>query len=150
MSTCRVFSCVVGRGCLLWPVHLLGKTLLVFALLHSILQGQICLEPLRSCPILCDPMDCSPPASFVRGVSQSCHFLLQGIFWTQESNTGLLHWQVDSLLLSHQGNPLAQAVPAPKNSGVSVGAPSKGSWAWCWGWHPGRQWLWGGLHRDSC
>ena len=27
MSTCRVFSCVVGRGCLLWPVHFLGKTL---------------------------------------------------------------------------------------------------------------------------
>ena len=26
MSTCRVFSCVVGRGCLLWPVHSLGKT----------------------------------------------------------------------------------------------------------------------------
>ena len=25
---CRVFSCVVGRGCLLWPVHFLGKTLL--------------------------------------------------------------------------------------------------------------------------
>ena len=43
MSMCRVFSCVVGRGCLLWPVHFLGKTLLVFALLHSIFQGQICL-----------------------------------------------------------------------------------------------------------
>ena len=28
MSMCRVFSCVVGRGCLLWPVHSLGKTLL--------------------------------------------------------------------------------------------------------------------------
>ena len=27
MSMCRVFSCVVGRGCLLWPVHFLGKTL---------------------------------------------------------------------------------------------------------------------------
>ena len=40
MSTCRVFSFVVGRGCLLWPVHFLGKTLLVFALLHSIFQGQ--------------------------------------------------------------------------------------------------------------
>ena len=25
------------------PVHSLGKTLLAFALLHSILQGQICL-----------------------------------------------------------------------------------------------------------
>ena len=43
MSMCRVFSCVVGRGCLLWPVCSLGKTLLVFALLHSVLQGQICL-----------------------------------------------------------------------------------------------------------
>ena len=40
---CVVFSCVVGRGCLLWPVNSLGKTLLAFALLHSILQGQICL-----------------------------------------------------------------------------------------------------------
>ena len=28
MSMCRVFSCVVRRGCLLWPVHSLGKTLL--------------------------------------------------------------------------------------------------------------------------
>ena len=41
--SCVVFSCVVGRGCLLWPVHSLGKTLLAFALLHSVLQGQICL-----------------------------------------------------------------------------------------------------------
>ena len=32
---CRVFSCVVGRGCLLWPVHSLGRTLLAFVLLHS-------------------------------------------------------------------------------------------------------------------
>ena len=28
MLMCRVFSCVVGRGCLLWPVCFLGKTLL--------------------------------------------------------------------------------------------------------------------------
>ena len=40
---CRVVSCVVGRGCLLWPVCSLGKTLLAFALLHFVLQGQICL-----------------------------------------------------------------------------------------------------------
>ena len=44
MSMCRVFSCVVGRVCLIWPVCSLGKTLLAFALLHSILQGQICLS----------------------------------------------------------------------------------------------------------
>ena len=43
MSTCKVFSCVVGRGCLLWPLHSLGKTPLAFALLHPVLQGQICL-----------------------------------------------------------------------------------------------------------
>ena len=34
MSMCRLFSCVVERGCLLWPVRSLGRTLLVFALLH--------------------------------------------------------------------------------------------------------------------
>ena len=37
---CRVFSCVVGRGCLLWPVHFLGKTLLVFALCHSVSKAK--------------------------------------------------------------------------------------------------------------
>ena len=29
--------------CLLWPMHSLGKTLLAFALLHFVLQGQTCL-----------------------------------------------------------------------------------------------------------
>ena len=28
MSLCRVFSCVVGRGCFLWPVRSFGKTLM--------------------------------------------------------------------------------------------------------------------------
>ena len=36
-------SCVVGRGCLLWPVRSLGTILWAFALLHSVLQGLICL-----------------------------------------------------------------------------------------------------------
>ena len=31
-----------------------------------------------------------------------CHALLHGIFPTQGSNPHLLHWQADSLLLSHQ------------------------------------------------
>ena len=37
-----------------------------------------------------------------------CHSLFQGIFPTQGQNWSLLHllhWQVDSLLLSHQGSP---------------------------------------------
>ena len=45
MSMCRVFSRVVGRGCLLWPERSLGKTPLAFVLLHSAFQGQIYLLP---------------------------------------------------------------------------------------------------------
>jgi len=41
-AVCRVFY-VVGRECFLWPVCSLDKTLLAFALLHFVLQGQICL-----------------------------------------------------------------------------------------------------------
>ena len=37
MSICRVVTCIVGRGCLLWQVCSLGKTLLAFALLHFVL-----------------------------------------------------------------------------------------------------------------
>ena len=43
MSMCSVVSFVVGRGCLLWPEHSLGKTLLAFVLLHFLLQCQTCL-----------------------------------------------------------------------------------------------------------
>ena len=32
-----------------------------------------------------------------------CHFVLQGIFLTQGLNLCLLHWQVDSIPLSHLG-----------------------------------------------
>ena len=42
MSMCRIISCVVGRGCFLWPVCSLGKTLLAFVLLHFVLQVQTC------------------------------------------------------------------------------------------------------------
>ena len=33
-----------------------------------------------------------------------CHFLLQGIFWTQGLNPRLLYWQADSLPLRHLGS----------------------------------------------
>ena len=45
-------------------------------------------------------MDCSLPGSSVHGIvpwgkniGVGCHFLLQGIFPTQGSNLGFLHWQ---------------------------------------------------------
>ena len=49
---------------------------------------------------------CQAPLSveFPRQESWSgCHFLVQGIFPTQGSNPCLLHWEADSLLLSHLG-----------------------------------------------
>jgi len=42
MSMWGVISCVVGWGCLLWPVCSLGKTVSL-CLLHFVLQGQTCL-----------------------------------------------------------------------------------------------------------
>ena len=64
----------------------------------------------QSCPTLCNPMDYSPsrllcPWDFPgKNIGVSCHFLLQGIFSTQELNPCLLHWQVDSLPSSHLGS----------------------------------------------
>ena len=51
---------------------------------------------LQSCPTLCDPMECSPSGSSVRGDSPGkktgvgCHALLEGIFLAQGSNPHLL------------------------------------------------------------
>ena len=39
-----------------------------------------------------------------------CHFLLQGIVLTQGLNPHLLHWQVDSLQLSHLGSPIYMCI----------------------------------------
>ena len=67
------------------PVDILS----VFFLLACVLAAQ-------SCPTFCDPIDCSLPGSFVRGIFQARivewgSFFLQGIFLTQGSNPGLLH-----------------------------------------------------------
>ena len=66
---------------------------------------------LQSCPTLCDPIDGSPPGSPVRGILQArilevgCHALLQGIFPTQGSNSGLLHCRQISLPAEPPGKP---------------------------------------------
>ena len=50
---------------------------------------------------------------FCRQEYSTCHFLLQGIFLTQGSNLCLLHWQTDSLPLSHQrGFPINVSTPS--------------------------------------
>ena len=53
----------------------------------------VCVLVAQFCPTLCDSMDCSPPGSLWDSPGKStgvgCHFLLQGIFPTQGSNSGL-------------------------------------------------------------
>ena len=85
---CRVFSCVVGSGCLLWPVCSLGQTLVVFALLHSVFQGQICLLLQVFLDfLLCIPVPCNKKDIFL-GV-----FVLKGLVG--------LHRTIQLQLLQH-------------------------------------------------
>ena len=50
----------------------------------------------------------------------SCHFLLQGIFLTQGSNLGLLHWQADPLPLNHLEDPTPPRMNPNVNYGLCV------------------------------
>ena len=59
----------------------------------------------QSCSTLCDPMDYSPPGSFVHGILQARvghHSLLQGIFPTEWLNLCLLHCRHILYCLNHQ------------------------------------------------
>ena len=65
---------------------------------------------LQLCLTLCNPMDCSPTRllcpwdSPVKNTGVGCHFLLQQIFLTQESNPGLLHCRQILYQLSYKGS----------------------------------------------
>ena len=76
-------------------------------------------------------MDCSPPGFSVHGDSLGkntavgCHALLQGICPIQGSNLCLLHWQMDSSPLSHQGSstgwaPAGMKDLSPMKSSIST------------------------------
>ena len=74
-----------------------------------------------------------------------CHFLLQGIFPTQGSNLCFLHWQADSLPLSHKGSPVIKAkwnlFPVIKKWGdterlLCPGVPQGPAWYRCSGMPP--------------
>ena len=64
----------------------------------------------KSCPTLATPWTaaCQAPLSmgFSRTTGVGCHFLLQGIFPTQDSNPGLLHCRQILDRLSYKGSPV--------------------------------------------
>ena len=60
---------------------------------------------LFSCSVMSDSLQPHEPPLFPgKNTGVGCHFLLQGIFLTQGLNPHVLHWEADSLLLSHQGS----------------------------------------------
>ena len=63
----------------------------------------------QSCLAVCDLMDCSPPGSSVHGILQAGILECVAISFSRGSSqpkewTRLLHWQADSLPLSHLGS----------------------------------------------
>ena len=94
MSVCRVFSYVVGRGCLLGPVPSLGKSLLDFIFLYYAFQCQIWLlfqvslgatdaiKGLNTAPGMWERI-LSPRCLWVQGCSINSGFAsLPCTFWT--------------------------------------------------------------------
>ena len=94
----KINVCCVSHsvcGILLWQ-----RELRHFVVLHvqSLSYVQLFVTPWTVVHRLLCPRDFPGKNSVV-----GCHFLLQGIFPTQGLNPHSLHWQVDSLPLSHQG-----------------------------------------------
>ena len=94
MSICRVISYVVVRGCLLWPVRSLGKTLLAFDLLCFVLQGQTwlllhcysmyLLTSYFSFPVPCNEKDiffCVLVLEGLIGLHGTIQFQLLQLYW---------------------------------------------------------------------
>ena len=95
---------------------------------YSNSQGQLVISSERQvlvsqlCLTLCNPMKCMQPTRLLsqwnspgKNIAVGCHFLLQGIFLTQEQNSGLLHCRQIVYRLSQ--NP-------PNNSEINLSKPA--------------------------
>ena len=58
----------------------------------------------QSCLTLCHPMDCSPPGSSVHRILPARVLEWAAIPFSQGLNLYFLHWQADSLPVSHPGS----------------------------------------------
>ena len=87
----------------------------------------VCLAA-QSCPTLCNPMDCSPPACFVHVDSPGkntggLHALLQGDLPNPGIEPRSLTLQVDSLLSEPPGKPIPSPGDLP-NPVIEPGSPA--------------------------
>ena len=68
----------------------------------------VCVLVAKSCPTFLDPMDCSPPGSFVHGILQARILewvAIPGDLPDPEIDPGFLHCRQILYHLSHQGSP---------------------------------------------
>ena len=99
-SSCSTASPACGGVCVLDVLYI-----------HTHTHTYVCVCGAQSCPTLLRPHELQParflcPWDFPgKNTRVGCHFLLQEIP-SQGSNPGLLHWQADSLSLSHLGSPI--------------------------------------------
>ena len=91
-------------------ISVVASDVISFFFMTNILLYVLCAYSLSRVR-LCNPKDCSPPGFSVHGDSPGkntgvgSHAWLLGIFPTQESNQGLLHWRWILYQLSYQGSP---------------------------------------------
>ena len=86
-------------------------------------ENPYCCLVVKPRPTPCDSMGCSPPGTCSWGfqgknTGMGCHF-----FTTQGASSRLLHWQLDSLPLSHQGSPqwtLGWKYPLYNRTGIAI------------------------------
>ena len=77
----------------------------------SLTQWTLAVLVTQLCPVLGDPMDCSPPGPLCpwdspgKNTGVGCHALLQEIFPTPGWNPGLPHCRQILYCLSHQESP---------------------------------------------
>ena len=120
----------------------------------------------QSCLTLCDPVDCSPPGSSVRGILQArilewaAISSSRGFFLTPGLKLCLfclLHWQADSLPLAPPGKP--SRCPVQITVGLSGGGRSRQRTGRGEGWAqhmgpvlPGNPWArnLGGEVQETC
>ena len=83
----------------------------------------------KSCPALCNSIDCIPPGSAVHGTFQARILEWVAISFSSRSSQprdwiwcllSLLHWQADSIPLSHLGSP----IPSVQFSSVAQSWPT--------------------------
>ena len=85
------------RSC--WSIFSQLNKLYMVVVSCSVVSDSLWPHGLQPVSLLC------PWSSPGKNTGVSCHFILPGVFLTQGSNPCLLHWQTDSLPLSHQGSP---------------------------------------------